>query len=286
MTKGKLFCFGQGYSANVLAGLLINKGWKVSGTKQNPDDKKVNNIELHTFRSGCPITDLKTILEGVTHILVSVPPEEEGDPVLALHRLNLLKSSSIEWVGYLSTTGVYGDTGGQEVDERSNCKPTNKRSKRRLEAERAWLNLYRDYQLPVHIFRLAGIYGPGRSAIESIRKGKSHRINTPGHVFSRIHVEDIANILVASIRNPNPGQIYNVCDNEPASGADVTSYACSLLGVKAPPLIELEDATLSPMAKSFYRDNRRINNSKIHSELKIKLKHPSYREGLKSILKK
>ena len=190
----------------------------------------------------------------------------------------------LEWIGYLSTTGVYGDTGGAWVDETATPAPTGARGRRRLAAENAWLAFGERHGLAVHVFRLAGIYGPGRNALATVRRGAAKRIDKPGHVFSRIHVADIAQVLAASIAKPNPGAIYNVCDDEPAPAADVVAHACALLGVAPPPLTPLDEADLSPMARSFYADNRRVSNARIKNELGVALRFPDYRAGLASLL--
>lgn len=217
---------------------------------------------------------------GVTHVLVSIPPEEAGDPVLDRHRADLYRLSSLAWVGWLGTTGVYGDRGGAWVDEDTPLEPTTARTDRRARAEAAWLAS----GLPVHLFRLAGIYGPGRNALRQLLDGSARRIVKPGQVFSRIHVDDIATTLEASMARPNPGRIYNVCDDEPAPPQDVVAFAAELLGVPPPPEEPFETAELSPMARSFYRDNRRVRNSRIKEELGVRLAYPSYREGLRALL--
>ena len=285
MSQGSLFCFGYGYSADALAKTLDKKKWNIHGTKRETLVSKDNNPNIISFNGYKPIPNAKNILMDMSHLLISIPPSPEGDPVIALHRSDIANATNLKWIGYLSTTGVYGNSGGAIVDEKYLCKPTNARSKRRLKAEKDWLKLFYDFGLPIHIFRLAGIYGPGRSAIDSVLNGRAKRISVPGHKFSRIHVCDIARVLAASIKKPNPGRIYNVCDNESASGADVTLYACELLGVSPPPLINLKDAQLSTMARSFYSDNRRVDNQRIKKELSFDFKYPTYREGLKSIYK-
>jgi len=158
------------------------------------------------------------------------------------------------------------------------------RGRRRLAAEIAWLDLWRDRGVPVHIFRLAGIYGPGRSPFDALRTGTAKRIAKPGQVFSRIHVDDLASVLIASITRPRPGAVYNVCDDEPASSAEVGAHAAQLLGVPTPPLVPFDEAALSPMARSFYADNKRVANTLIKTELEVRLRYPDYRSGLAAIL--
>ena len=224
-------------------------------------------------------------LAGVTHILISIPPNADQDPTLEWHKNDILKLKSLQWIGYLSTTGVYGNTDGKWVDETAPTNPTSPRSQSRLNAETEWLNLFHNNSVPVHIFRLPGIYGPGRSALDQVQSGRARRIEKQGHQFSRIHVADIANTIAQSIAHPNPGRIYNVCDNEAASPADVTAYACKLLGAPVPDAIPYEIAAqdMSLMALSFWQDNRRVDNTRMTSELEVQLKYPTYRDGLKAI---
>lgn len=284
-----LFCFGFGYSAEALARRLQAEGWRVSGSCRDPMKQRrlaAEGYRLHLLDRGRPLADPEAALAGVTDVVVSVPPDAAGDPVLDQHAADLVAHARLRWIGYLSTTGVYGDTGGAAVDETAPLAPTSERSRRRVEAERRWLDLYRRQQLPVHIFRLAGIYGPGRSSLDQVRTGVARRIDRPGHLFSRIHVDDIATVLRASMARPDPGRIYNVCDDEPAAPADVIAYACRLLGREPPPPVPFEAAAagMSAMAKSFWRDNRRIDNRRIGRELGVRLRYPDYRSGLAAIL--
>ena len=273
-----LLCLGYGYSARALARLVEPRGWTVSGTARNTHDPNLIRFDRdHPLSLGG--------LRGVTHLLSSVPPDATGDPGLAGARQAILAAKgTLVWVGYLSTTGVYGNTDGAWVDETTPTAPTSDRARRRVAAEAAWLAFLRDHGLPVHVFRLAGIYGPGRSVLSDVRAGTARRIDKPGHLFGRIHVDDIARVLAASIARPNPGAIYNVCDDKPAAPADVVAFACELLGVTPPPLIPLEQANLSEMGASFWADNRRVSNARIKSELGVTLAYPSYREGLRAIL--
>ncbi len=288
MTAPRLFCFGLGYSATVFARRCLAQGWRVAGTVREPAhvaELAAIGIEVHLFDRTRPLKDVRAVLAGTTCLLSSVPPDEAGDPVLDVHKHALAAVTDLAWVGYLSTTGVYGDRQGGAVDETSPLAPTSARAARRVAAECHWQALQRDHGLPVHRFRLAGIYGPGRSALDAVREGQAKRIDLPGHVFSRIHVEDIAAVLIASIGHPDPGAIYNVCDDHPAPAADVIAYACDLLGVAPPPLIPLEAAGLSPMAASFYRDNKRVSNARLKHALGMSLRYPDYRAGLDAIFK-
>ncbi len=276
-----LFCFGYGYVARHLAARLLARGWIVRGTTRSAEKRarlEAEGVRTWLFERGRPLPP--EALSGVTHLLVSIGPDGEGDPVLDRHGADLARLPSLAWVGYLSTTGVYGDRGGAWVDEDTPLEPTLARTDRRARAEAAWLAS----GLPVHVFRLAGIYGPGRSALDQLRAGTARRIVKPGQVFSRIHVDDIATVLEASIARPNPGRIYNVCDDEPAPPQEVVEFAARLLGVPPPPEEPFETARLSPMARSFYADCRRVRNRRIKEELGVTLAYPTYREGLRALL--
>ncbi len=281
-----LFCFGLGYSAKVLAGRALASGWRVRGTVRE-DEKaealKAEGFDVSVLSPDGPLENIVPLLQGTTHVLSSAPPGENGDPILAAAREALVSCDFLEWIGYLSTTGVYGTRDGGLVDEESELRPTSPRSLRRMAAEVEWLSLYERYGLPVHIFRLAGIYGPGRNPLKSLRGGKAQRIMRPGQVFSRIHVEDIARVLEASFAKPSPGRIYNVCDNAPEEPAKVIEYAATLLGQTPPESIPFEEAELSPMAKTFWLDNKRVSNQRLLDELDVELKYPDYQSGLKTL---
>jgi len=283
-----LFAFGFGYSARALAAALRPEGWRVSATTRSEEKRAAfarDGVRCLIFDRGRPLADAAAALADVTHLLVSAPPDDQGDPVLDQQADAIIAAPRLRWIGYLSTTGVYGDTGGARVDETAPLRPSSERSRRRVDAERGWLALHAEAGLPVHVFRLAGIYGPGRSAIDQVRRGEVRRIDRPGHLFSRIHVDDIACVLKASIARPRPGAIYNVCDDEPAAPADVTAYACRLLGVEPPPSIAFEHAlpSMSAMARSFWNDNRRVDNSLLERELAVRLRYPDYRSGLAAL---
>lgn len=238
-------------------------------------------IEALIFDRDHPVADLDRHLTEATHLLSSVPPDAAGDPVIDLHREAIERAAGdLAWIGYLSTTGVYGDRGGAWVDEQSPRAPSGERGRRRQVAEEAWESL----RQPAHLFRLAGIYGPGSSALDTVRAGRARRVVKAGQVFSRIHVDDIVAVLMASMAHPDPGAAYNVCDDDPAPPADVITYACELLGVTPPPLVPYETAELSPMARSFYDDNKRCRNDRIKNELGVTLRYPDYRQGLDAIL--
>lgn len=281
--SGRLFCFGLGYTAGVLAERLARRGWAIAGTTRDPAKAALyreRGWDMHLFGRGQSLADPKAALAGTTHVLHSIIPDMDGDPVADLHLDDLRALKSLAWLGWLGTTAVYGDRDGAWVAEDAILTPTADRAKRRMEAERIWL----ESGLPVHLFRLAGIYGPGRNQVRDVLDGKARRIVKPGQVFSRIHVEDIATVLEASIARPRPNAIYNVCDDEPAPPQDVVAYAALLAGVEPPPALDYATAELSPMARSFYADNRRVQNSRIKAELGVNLAYPSYRDGLRALV--
>ena len=282
MNDVHLFCFGLGYTGAALAGAVLARGGRVTGTCREPAKAEALARLGATpllFDRLHPLADLDRHLGTATHLLSAVPPDETGEPVLDMHGAAIAAAAlRLNWIGYLSTTGVYGDRAGGWVDEASALEPTGTRGRRRVAAESAWGAL----PLPAHLFRLAGIYGPGRSALDTVRAGKAKRIHKPGQVFSRIHVDDIVAVLLASMAKPNPGAAYNVCDDDPADPSAVIAFACDLLGVAPPPEIPFEEAALSPMARSFYDDNKRVKNDRIKRELGVTLRYPSYRDGLRA----
>lgn len=286
----KLFCFGYGYTCDYLAhelSLREPEAWSLAGTTRDPDKRqalRARGVQAFNFDHENPLPDPLYILEGTTHLLISAPPDDEGDPAFIVHADDILKIPTLQWVGYFSTTGVYGDRNGGWVDETSELRPSSRRGSRRVKAEEQWLSLFKSQGLPVHIFRLAGIYGPGRSALDSVRAGVARRINKPGHTFARIHVEDIVQVLIASMVRPNPGSVYNVCDDAPAPSHEVIAYACELLGRDSPPLVDFEEADLAPITRSFYMDNRKVKSDKIKTELGVVLKYPDFRAGLRGCL--
>jgi len=290
MPQKRLFCVGFGFSAAHLVRRLqqeqeSGKGWRIAGTCRSEEKKKqleAEGIEAFLFSPDQPLDP--SAFDGTTHLLASAPPNEIGDPFIKEYGDALMKRApDLEWAGYLSTTGVYGDRGGDWVDESSALAPTTARGEKRLTAECDWLSWGEKSGVPVHLFRLAGIYGPYRNQMASLRQGKARRVVKPGQIFSRIHVEDIAGILQASIAKPNAGAAYNVCDDEAAPPQDVVAYAASLMGIEPPPEIPFEEADLSPMAKSFYEDVKRVSNKRLKEELGVTLRYPTYREGLKTL---
>lgn len=289
MAEKSLFCFGYGYCCDYLGYALQNMGhWQIAGTTRDPEKRtqmKKRGIKSYVFDYEKPLNDPHFFLEHVTHILISTPPNDDGDPTFVMHGEDIARMPALQWVGYLSSTSIYGDREGRWVDEKSEPRPNSRRGSRRLRAEEQWLSLYEQNGLPVHIFRLAGIYGPGRSALDSVRTGTARIINKPGHVFNRVHVEDIIQVLLASMHNPAPGEIYNICDDEAAPSNDVIEYACRLLGFAPPPAIPYNEADMAPIARSFYNDNKRVKNDKIKAGLGVNLHYPTYREGLQGCLK-
>ncbi len=279
-----LLSFGHGYSARALARRLLSEGWAVIGTTRS--EEKAAAFEAEGVEPLIwPGADAVPALRRATHLLSSIAPYADVDPVVAALGDQIAEAAPhLDWVGYLSTTGVYGDHSGGWVDETTPLAPSTQRGEARAAAEAAWRDLAERSGLPLHVFRLAGIYGPGRGPFEKVRAGTARRIIKPGQVFSRIHVEDIATVLQASIDLPNPGAVYNVCDDDPAPPEDVLSYAAGLLGLPPPPEIPFQDADMSPMARSFYAESKRVANDRIKTELGVDLRFPSYREGLRAIL--
>ena len=258
-----LFCFGYGYVAQFLSRKLPN--WKVSGTSRKSNTNDVNIFNYNKID--------KDILKDVTHVLISIPTD--GDNILEKYGHHL---QNIKWLGYLSATSVYGDHFGNWVTESSQTKPTGSTGKSRLMFEKKWI----DSKLPVHIFRLAGIYGPGRNVLINLKLGNAKSVKSKeGQVFSRIHVEDIANILLSSMNNINPGEIYNCADDLPAPQADVIAYAAKLLNIDPPELVDI--SCLSSFAQSFYLESKRVSNTKIKQDLNVSLVYPNYRVGLNAL---
>ena len=278
----EMLVFGHGYSAGYLTPLLTARGWRVTGTTRGDLDRVAN-------AGACPLRwpgqedEVRAAITRADAILVSTAPAEGGDPVLAAFRDELARARPA-WVGYLSTTGVYGDRQGGWVDEDSVLDGSGPRGQARIRAEADWQTLARAHVLPLHIFRLAGIYGPGRGPFQKVRDGTARRIIKPGQVFSRIHVEDIAQVLLASILSPAPVGIYNVCDNDPAPPQDVIEYAARLLDLPVPPAVPFDQAQMSPMARSFYGDSKRVRNDRIKRDLGVSLRYPDYRTGLAALL--
>lgn len=278
----KMLVFGHGYSAGFLTPLLTARGWQVTGTTRDDPDRVAAAGAVPLLWPGSEDA-LRTAIAQADAILVSTAPGPDGDPVLAAFRDDLARARP-RWLGYLSTTGVYGDRDGGWVDEDSVLDGSGPRGQARIRAEGAWQDLARSHDLPLHIFRLAGIYGPGRGPFQKVRDGTARRIIKPGQVFSRIHVEDIAQVLLASIDAPDPIGIYNVCDDDPAPPQDVIAHAATLLGLPLPPAVPFDQADMTPMARSFYGDSKRVRNDRIKRDLGVTLHYPDYRTGLAALL--
>ncbi|WP_299507248.1 SDR family oxidoreductase [uncultured Roseobacter sp.] len=281
MTK-TLLSIGHGFSARALAARLIPNGWRVIGTTRSADKAEeiaATGVEPVIW----PGTDLNAALKQADALLVSAGPGPEGDPTLAVMRPEIEAAAPrLDWAGYLSTTGVYGDHQGGWVGESSPLTPSTARGLARVEAEAAWQAIP---DLKLHIFRLAGIYGPGRGPFAKVRKGTARRIIKKGQVFSRIHVEDIAQVLEASLAQPNPGAIYNLCDDDPAPPQNVIAHAAELLGLPLPLAVDFETADMTPMARSFYAESKKVRNDRIKDELGVTLLYPDYRAGLAALLR-
>lgn len=281
-----LFAFGLGYSAIEIGAILKAGGWRVSGTVRSTAkaaELEKEGMSPMLFGERGAVEDA---LQTATHLLVSTPPGDKGDPALSAYSAAVRGAPALSWIGYLSTIGVYGDHHGDWVDEETPTAAPRGRKSARVLAEQAWEALAKERELPIDIFRLAGIYGPGRSPLDRIRAGDARRIVKHGQVFNRIHVEDIAQTIIAAIRRERCGggsRLYNVGDDEPAPPQDVLLYAAELIGAPPPPEIPFDEAELSPMARSFYENSKRVHNTKIKRELGVVLRYPTYREGLQAL---
>ena len=276
-----LLSIGHGFSARALAARLVPQGWRIVGTTRSPDKADAiadTGVEPVVW----PGADLGALIAQFPNVLVSAGPDSAGDPVLnAVEDAVTRAASDLRWVGYLSTTGVYGDHDGDWVDEDTPLTPSTKRGRARVTAEARWQAIP---DLPLHIFRLAGIYGPGRGPFAKVRAGTARRIIKPGQVFSRIHVEDIAQALELSLQRPDPGAVYNLCDDDPAPPQDVIAHAAELLGLPVPPAIPFDQADMTPMARSFYAESKKVRNDRIKQALGWAPQFPTYRAGLAALL--
>lgn len=272
-----LFCLGFGYTATVLARRLSAKGWRVLGTaRSSASAERVASAGARPALWPEGRFDPSTFA-GVDAVLVSTPPDGGGCP--AFRAAGPALAGGSRWIGYLSANSVYGDCGGAWIDETAPLRAASERGLSRIAAETEWR------PVGARIFRLPGIYGPGRSSIDTARAGRAQRIFKPGQVFNRIHVDDIAAALEASLERPFAGDVFNVTDDEPAPPQDVVAYACALLGIEPPPLVPLEEAGLGEMARSFYDENKRVRNDRMKRDLGVVLQYSTYREGLQAILK-
>lgn len=276
-----LLSFGHGFSARALAQRLIPQGWRIIGTTRSAEKMaaiSATGVEPLLW----PGDDVAPLIAQIPHLLISAGPNAEGDPVLNALRPQITQAAqSLRWVGYLSTTGVYGDHQGDWVDEETPLAPSTKRGQARVAAEAEWQAIP---DLPLHIFRLAGIYGPGRGPFAKVRAGTARRIIKKGQVFSRIHVEDIAQALALSIAKPQPGAIYNLCDDDPAPPQDVIGHAAKLLGLPLPEAVDFETAEMTPMARSFYAESKKVRNDRAKADLGWRPTYPDYKLGLAAML--
>ncbi len=288
MSQQHLFCFGLGFTGSALGETLLKDGWNVSGTCRTEEEQselKKRGFDAYRFDGTRYEIELLESLASANHILSTIPPGDTDDPVLFSFKQHLAQKENLSWVGYLSTTGVYGNRDGSWVDEDSETRPISHRGQKRLATEQAWQNLLEQHSVPLHIFRLSAIYGPGRNSLKRVLEGKARRIDQPGLLFSRIHLADLVQVLYASIKNPSPGRIYNVGDDLPAPPEKVIRFACELLNTSPPPLKTIEEAGLSNLAKSFYEDSKRVSNKRMKKELGVRLLYPDYKAGLTDLLK-
>ncbi|MEM1307340.1 MAG: SDR family oxidoreductase [Pseudomonadota bacterium] len=292
MTTPTLLCLGAGYSARAAAARARDTGWQVAGTSRSNDglDRLARSgMTPIQFDGSTPSPTLSDAIATATHILVSIAPDPDAatadcDPVLATLWPEIAGASHLTWVGYLSTVGVYGNHDGAWVDETTVCRPVSKRSVARVAAEQMWLDrAAAQTQWRLHIYRLSGIYGPGRNPIARLKAGTARRLIKPGQVFNRIHVDDIAQAVMAGLSGRGAHAVYNVTDNEPAPPQDVITHAAELMSLPVPPDQPFETADLTPMARSFYGENKRVANARMTGDLGITLAHPTYREGLAAI---
>ena len=278
----QLFCFGYGYTAQALVRQLSPVDLSVAGTRTRLLDA-MPGVRLAEFRGDSPSDAVRVLLRDTTHMLVSIPPDLEGDVVLRRYGEDIAALGELVWIGYLSSIGVYGDCQGRWVDETSPTRPISERSLRRLQAELLWRRFARETGKRVDIFRLAGIYGPGRSVLDGVRAGTARRIVKAGQVFNRIHVEDIARVLIAAMTKPIEHDLFNVADDEPAPPQDVIAFAAELLGVPVPPDVAFEQAQLSHMAATFWAENKRVGTARIKEHLGVVLAYPTYRDGIRAL---
>ena len=284
----RIFLFGAGYSALAFARLAGNEAQSIAGTTRGESKfgaLRGAGIEPFAF-DGTPVSpEIAAALARATHIVVSAGPSDAGDPVIAAARDLLVGATpKLRWIGYLSTVGVYGNHDGAWIDETADCRPRPGRSDHRLEAEKEWSDLARERGVPLAILRLAGIYGPGRNALVNLENGTARRIVKPGQIFNRIHVDDIAGSLLHLARSA-AGGVFNVTDDEPAPPQDVVAYAANLMGVAPPPEIDFDTADLTPMARSFYGENKRVSNAKLKAT-SYRFVHPNYRAALTAMWEK
>ncbi|WP_319483218.1 SDR family oxidoreductase [uncultured Cohaesibacter sp.] len=277
----KLFIFGYGYSARAIARELSPEcDWVAATTRSESkaEAMRADDVEAILFDGQTPSDQLKATLAEATHVLVSIAPGADGDPVLNSLLAELKAMPSLRWIGYLSTVGVYGDHKGVWVDEETECRPVSTRSVQRVAAEAAWQTLAAEIDVPLGIYRLAGIYGPGRNQMIKLDAGTCRAINKPGQMFNRIHVDDIALAVSIAARRRHKG-ILNVVDDEPAAPQEVVYFCADLMGLPRPQEQTFEEAEMTPMARSFYGENKRCSNIRLHELIGGVLRYPTYREA-------
>ncbi len=283
-----VFFFGMGYSSLASARAIheiVDADVPIAGTTRTEDGVErlaESPYRLHVFDGQGPGTTLAGDLRKATHVVLSIPPGDAGDPALLLHRADLDAAPDLQWLCYYSTVGVYGDFGGDWIDESAPTHPANRRSQQRVLAEAAWSDYAASRGVPLIVLRLAGIYGPGRSSFDKLREGTARRIVKPGQVFNRIHVEDIGRVTALAAR-AKLGGTFNLSDDEPAPPQDLVEYAARKMGVPVPPDVPFEQAQMTEMARSFYSDNKRVSSAAIKAALGIELRYPNYRVGLDAI---
>lgn len=283
----KAFFFGLGFSSQRAAAAMRTHGFeRIGGTVRSADKAarlREAGIETALFDGTSPGPEVGAALAEASHVVLSIAPDEDGDPVLRHHRADLDAAPRLEWLCYYSTVGVYGDFGGDWIDETAPLVPRNMRSDWRVLAEQAWRDYAAARGVPLCILRLAGIYGPGRSTFDKLRSGTARRVIKPGQVFNRIHVEDIARVTALAAEKRLAGT-FNLSDDEPAPPQDVIAHAAGMIGMDVPPDLPFETTEMTPMQRSFYRDNKRVSNRAIKQALGIDLLYPDYRSGLAHIL--
>lgn len=283
-----VFFFGMGYSSLASARAIhqaIDSDIPIAGTTRTEDRAEEladTAYRIHVFDGESFGATLDEDLSRATHVILSIPPDDRGDPALNYHRASLDAARDLEWIGYYSTVGVYGNFDGAWIDENADTNPVNRRSRQRVEVEQHWRDYAAERGLPLLILRLAGIYGPGRSALDKLRDGTARRIVKPGQVFNRIHVEDIGRVTALAAERKLSGT-FNLADDEPAPPQDLVTYAAGLIGMPPPAEVAFDTAEMTEMARSFYSDNKRVSNKAIKAALGIDLVYPTYREGLDAI---
>ena len=279
-SQKQVLLLGAGYTAKALIPALLARGYAVTATSRSPQTLEGLGVQAIMFNTK-PTPELRKALAQAHIIISSIPPKEGCDPIIQSLAGDFRQHApNIEWAGYLSATSVFGDRDGQWVFENELLKPGTQRGKDRVSAELDWM----ESGAPVHIFRLAGIYGPGRNPFDKIRNGTARAVIKPGHIVNRIHVNDIVSVILAAIDRPDPVQVFNIADDTPAPPQDVLDFAADLIGEKRPPHLPLETADISPMARSFYKDNKRVSNARAKAFFEWTPQYPDYISGLKAVL--